>query len=454
MRTAIPLALALSFAAACAPKIAPTLVVSTPRFADFVAPVVPPSFAGTPAAAHEDRGWALLQAGELDAAEREFKAALKTPAFYPAEISLGFLALARIDPGSALTHFGRALDKHRADPAALVGRAHAYLALGRERDALVAFEAAAAADPSLVDLTRRIDVLKFRRLEANLTRARAAGRAGRLDEAIRTYLAAITDSPDSPILYRELANIERQNGDGEAALAHLRHAVWLDPADARSLVEIGHLLEERRDFDGALKAYREALAIEPSPELEARIAAGRLRAETSRLPAEYRAIDEAPQIVRGDLAALIGVRLAPLLEVDSSGSAVLITDLGSHWAAAWIRLVTLAGLMEPFANHTFQPRTVVRRADMALVVSRVLARIAQVKPGQETWASARLRFPDLPTGHLAYRAASAAVAAGVLQTQADNRFQPSRPVSGGEAVEAIARLQQLAGIPTGRGGRP
>jgi hypothetical protein len=111
-------------------------------------------------------------------------------------------------------------------------------------------------------------------------------------------------------------------------------------------------------------------------------------------------------------------------------------------------------MMEPFANHTFQPRAVVRRADFAQVVSRVLSRIAELKPGQETWAAAALQFSDLPPGHLAYRAASAAVAAGVMRLQPDGSFQPSRPVGGAEAVEAIGRLQTLAGIPTGRGGRP
>src|SRR5437762_2270540 len=96
MRTAVSLALALSFAVACAPKRAPASIASTPRFPDFVAPVVPVSFVGTPAAASQARGWALLEAGDLDQAEKEFVVALKgRPAFYPAEISIGYLELAR-----------------------------------------------------------------------------------------------------------------------------------------------------------------------------------------------------------------------------------------------------------------------------------------------------------------------------------------------------------------------
>jgi tetratricopeptide (TPR) repeat protein len=453
MRTAIPLALVLLFAAACAPKMAPASVAGTPRFPDFVAPIVPP-FSNASAAAHQDRGWAFLQMGDLDQADREFTSALKgQPAFYPAEISLGYLELARKHPGAALTRFARALDAHRGDASALVGRGQAQLALGRERDALAAFQAAAAADPSLLDLTRQIDVLKFRLLEANLAKARAAARAGRFDDAIQAYLAAIADSPDSPILYRELAGVEHEKGDSESALENLRTAVWLDPGDAKSFAEIGRLLEERHDLEGATKAYRQALAIEPSAEVEARLEAMSTRGESGRLPAEYRAIDGAPQIARGDLAALIGVGLAPLLEVDPRRSEVPITDVSSHWASAWIMLVTHAGMMEPFANHTFQPRAVVRRADFALVVRRVLARITELKRGQEAWETAKLKFSDLPPGHLAYRAASAAVAAGVMRLQADGSFQPSRVVTGAEAVEAIGRLQTLAGIPTGQGGR-
>jgi len=115
MRTAIPLALVLLCAAACAPKMAPPSLAATPRFADFVAPMVPASLARTPAAARQDRGWAFLQSGDLDQAEREFVTALKSvPAFYPAEISLGYVELARKHPGGALTHFARGLDAHRA----------------------------------------------------------------------------------------------------------------------------------------------------------------------------------------------------------------------------------------------------------------------------------------------------------------------------------------------------
>ncbi len=150
----------------------------------------------------------------------------------------------------------------------------------------------------------------------------------------------------------------------------------------------------------------------------------RARAEVARLPEEYRAIEQEPQITRGDLAALIGVRLAPLLQAGAAPTPCSITDVRNHWAANWIMTVARAGVMEPFANHGFQPRTVVRRIDLAQVVSRLLARKAAPvrRAARAPGRSARVTFPDLAPSHLAYPAASAAVASGVMTTGAGQQL--------------------------------
>jgi tetratricopeptide (TPR) repeat protein len=440
---------ALVFLSACAPKTVPTPLPTTPKFPEFMRPAVPPAMADSPAAASASRGWAFLQSGDLRTAEREFSSALKTqPAFFPAETSLGYLELARKDARAALQHFDRALElnaKHD-DVSTYLGRATALLALNREGDALAALETALALDPSQTELARRVEVLKFRNAEQGLARARDAARTGRLDEAAQAYTAAIASSPDSAFLYRELAAVERQKGNADAALEHFRKAAALDPGDAKTLEQIGEVLEARGDYEGAEKAYTDAAAIEPSAALDKRLESVRERAALARLPAEYRAIDSAPQITRADLAALIGIRLNGLLSTPGRSDAALITDVRNHWAAAWIMAVARAGVIEPFANHAFQPRAVVRRTDLAQAVARLLARVAAQNPARaKAWDSARLKFSDLSPSHLAYPAASVAVASGVMSTAAGNSFQPSRAVTGAEAVEAIAKVQALAG---------
>jgi tetratricopeptide (TPR) repeat protein len=440
----------LILASACAPKVVPAPVVTAPKFPDFAPPPIPAAMADTPAAALMARGWAFFQSGDLRTAVQEFGAALKAqPAFYPAETSLGDVELARKDAKAALPHFDRALELNarKDDLSALLGRGQALLALNREADALGAFEAALAADPSQTELARRIEVLKFRGVEQGLARARDAAKAGRLDEAAQAYTTAIASSPDSAFLYRELAGVERQKGDATAALEHFRKAAALDPGDARTLAQIGELLEAAGDFEGAANAYSGSIAIEPSADLEIRLDEVRAKTALARLPAEYRAIDQAAQITRADLAALIGVRLAPLISAARRSDAALITDVRNHWAATWIMSVARAGVMEPFANHAFQPRTVVRRTDLAQAVARLLTRLTGPNAARaKGWESARLKFSDLSPNHLAYPAASVAVASGVMTTTGDNAFQPSRAVTGAEAIETIAKIEALAGL--------
>ena len=53
-------------------------------------------------------------------------------------------------------------------------------------------------------------------------------------------------------------------------------------------------------------------------------------------------------------------------------------------------------------------------------------------------------FADLAASHVAYRAASAAVASGVMTTDASGNFFPTRPVSGPEADDVIGRIEVMA----------
>jgi hypothetical protein len=112
--------------------------------------------------------------------------------------------------------------------------------------------------------------------------------------------------------------------------------------------------------------------------------------------------------------------------------------------------VAQAGVMEGYANHTFQPQTVVRRIDLAQAVAQLLPVVAA--PADLTaWQGAARSFADLSAGHLAYPAASAAVASGVMTAGAGGRFEPSRPVTGAEAVAAMQRLEAMGGLPAGQG---
>lgn len=432
-------------AAACAPALAPAPVVTTPRYPDFVFPSTPPSLATRELVLRQQRGWQFLQAGDLRAARAEFGAALRrNRGFFPADTGLAYASLAEKDYAAAIVRLEAVLTRAPQYVPALVGLGDALVGAGRLDEATGSFRAALALDASLSDVRRRLDVLALRSQQESLTQARQAAEAGRLDQAADAYRQAIASSPDSPFLYRELAAVERRRGRSAAALEHLKKAAAIDPSDSRALVQMGEILEEQGEFAAAADAYARAEAIEPGPDIAARLARARNGVAMAKLPEQYRAIPAAPQITRGDLAALVGVRLAPLLAGNARPDPVVVTDARSHWASPWIMAVVRAGVMEPFPNHTFQPRGLVRRLEMAQVITRLLALIGERHPAlARDWALGRPRIADLPPTHLGYPAAATVVSAGVMPLL-DGMFRPSRPVSGAEAIDVMGRLEGLA----------
>ena len=161
---------------------------------------------------------------------------------------------------------------------------------------------------------------------------------------------------------RDLADIELKQGKTDEALARYRRVIEMDPSDAASRTRIGEILDARGDLEGALKMYTEANDLEPSAELRRRTAALDARLAYLKLPAEYRAIPDAPSITRGDLASLIGIRLESLL-ASTPAQAVVITDTRSHWAADWIMATARAGVI---SRTRTTPSSLARRSREAI----------------------------------------------------------------------------------------
>jgi tetratricopeptide (TPR) repeat protein len=429
--------------AGCSAKAVPALpaVLAHP---EFVYPAVPQSLESRDAVGRIDRGWRFLQNDDTVSASREFQAALDdAPAFYPAQVGSAYVAMARRDHERALELFEEALRTSAGYVPALIGRGQTLLLLERRAAALEAYEAALAADGSLVEVRRIVDGLRFRAMQDLIESARSAASAGRVDEARAAYVRALEISPDSAFLYRELGVLERRRGDIAAALERFRQATGLDPGDAVSATQIGELLEQQGDYVGAEVAYRRAAGIEPSADLMARIALVSSRVREGRLPAEFQAIASADGITRGDLAALVGVRLEDILRTSAAAN-VVMTDIRGHWASAWIEQVARAGVIEPFANHTFQPQARVTRADLARTVNRIVRLLAAERPALRAHLDARPRIVDMTAGHLSYPDASVSVASGVIPL-VDGRFDATRPVSGAEAIDVVTRLRALTG---------
>lgn len=431
--------------AGCATKVIEPEAGTPLRYPDFVFPAVSPGSGSTETMTLVERGWRSLQAGDLRSAEQAFdKAVQLAPSFYAAATGLGYVRLAERSYPAALAAFDGVLRGRAGYVPALVGRGEALLGASRPREALESFQNALAQDPSLTEVQRRVEVLSLRLQQDALGAARRAADAGNYDDARQAYQRAIDASPTSAFLYRDLAGVERLAGDLKAALAHSRQATDLDPGDARSWTQLGELLEASKDNDGAFAVYARAAELEPGAATNERLERVRRLAAQTALPPEFQHIAESSQTTRGELAALVGIRLTRLVEQASPHEAVVITDLRGQWAAAWIQAVTRAGLMDVYPNHEFQPAAPVRRADLAVVASRILQVIGAADPRRyQAWQRGRPLIADIPNGNVHYAAAALVVTAGVMPLVEGGAFLPARPVGGAEALDVLARLEGL-----------
>ena len=155
---------------------------------------------------------------------------------------------------------------------------------------------------------------------------------------------------------RDLAEVEAKQGKTDQALARYRRVVEMDPADAASRIRIGEILDARGDLAGAMAMYTEANNLEPSAELRRRMAAIDARLAYLKLPAEYRAIPEHARRSRAAISRRSSASGWRRCMQRAPAQPVVITDARNHWASEWIMAAAGAGVMEPYENHTFQPR--------------------------------------------------------------------------------------------------
>lgn len=431
--------LGVALTVACAPR-AP--VVTDATYPAFVFPEVPFSLVSADTADAHETAWAYLQVGQLETARIHYERLLDdVPSFYPAEVGLGWVHLAYGEPAKAADRFSKARKVNPSYVSALVGSGEAFLALEQPEESLASFEAALSADGSLTYLRETIEELGFTVIRQRLAVAAAAAEAGRYDEARSAYQRVLEMSPESGFVHLELARMERQRGDPDQALKHTRRAIDLDRLDGLALVLEGEILEDLGDLEGALASYEYADAVDPSDENAERIDRVGESIRLATLPDNFHAIPQKPEVTRGELAALLGVRLVDLFAV-SAGQSAIITDTREYWSGEWIQAVVDAGVMSVDAAYRFDPARPVRRSELADVVDVALDLIAAHR-GREVDTVALVSPRDMRPSHLSYDAVTRAVASGVLDLLEDDTFQPTLIVTGAEAAVTCERLAAL-----------
>jgi len=389
-----------------------------------------------------EEAWNHLRRGDLAAVENSLKRLTPPrPSYY---LLSGFLQLMRGENKAATDSFQLVLKEIPRLALAQAGLAQAYLNLGDEEAAFSSLREVLKEEPDNDWAKKEFNALKSKRTDSLREAAAAALKANNLAGAKEALLQALHYSPEATDLHLSLARLYRQEKNLSAALTHLKAAVDLSPQDKQLRRNYAETLLEAEQYSRALEALERLLELEPeNKEVQAKLTALKDKLGIIELPSQYENIPRLEAISREDLASLIAVKfkgfLPPLPE-----SPPIIVDIATSWASRFILQAASLGFLDVYPDHTFRPKNIVTRAEMADTLVRLLnffrqrgkKFIAQIPPE-------KIILPDITPEHAFYASVIEALAYQLMELSADKRFNPERPVSGLEASRTLEVLLAL-----------
>ena len=91
--------------------------------------------------------------------------------------------------------------------------------------------------------------------------ARYADKKNDVETALAYYRELTELTPKSPEVFRRLYELSLKKGNRRDVVTYMRKYLELKPDDADGYRDLGDVLYEQKDFDGALEAYRTAQGI-------------------------------------------------------------------------------------------------------------------------------------------------------------------------------------------------
>jgi hypothetical protein len=144
------------------------------------------------------------------------------------------------------------------------------------------------------------------------------------------------------------------------------------------------------------------------------------------------------------LAALIGIKFEDYLNAPARRTEILV-DITLSWAQRFIVKVASLEIMSVFDNHTFQPKRIINRAELADAAVRLIgvlqSRGARFVPLVET---RRIQIADVSPDNHYHEAITRALAYQIMTLTPERNFEPERTVSGEEAVRVLDLVLRLA----------
>jgi len=389
-----------------------------------------------------EEAWGYLRDGWIEKAERSFRRLGEDSPLY--FVGFGYLSLIQDGYEAAEQHFKLALQDRPNFLLARLGLAQVYQKTGDEDRLFDELGAILNTDPQNSWARHAFDALKAAQTELAESSAAEALASGDKEKAKSEYLRALHFSPESAKIHLALAEIYKQEKRPSSAIVHLKAAAASEPGNVRILQAFAATLAETGDFERSLDVYEKILEIDRgNKEVAEQVENLKNKLGIYELPSRYNEIPLAAAITREDLSAVLAVKLGNVLGEPGTQPPIIV-DIAASWAAKFILKVASFGLLDVYSNHTFQPRRVLTRAELAETLCRIIRYleprghrfIPQISPQ-------RIQISDVTSDHYYYQPISQILSYQIMELAADKTFGPDKPVSGPEAIKTIDILLAL-----------
>ena len=380
-----------------------------------------------------EEAWKSIKKGNgIKARKSLSKLAEESPFYY---VGMGY-AYFIMDDLTLAEDFFKAAQRYSPDMAIVhLGLAQIYRRTGREDQAFAELRDVLKQEPDQPWAKTQYQAIKMQKTEEYLNAGGSDLETGNIEGAKEAYLRALYYSPESVPAHLALAEIFQKENNLDNALVHLDAASQSEPENKEVLAKYGDVLFMANDNKKALEIYERLAAQEPDDqEVQQRIEILKNRLGIFELPSQYDDIISSEAVSKEDLAALLAVKFTDVLEAPSKTPPIII-DIATSWAADYIIKTSSLGLLEIYPNHTFRPKKIITRAEMAEILLRLVDYlqergyrfIQQIPPGS-------IQIADVSADNYYYQPILQIVSYDIMSLNPDQTFRPDFPVSGNEAI--------------------
>ncbi len=334
-----------------------------------------------------------------------------------------FKAAQRYSPDMIIVHLGLGQIYHRT---------------GRDDQAFAEFREIINRDPSHIWVKAQYENIKTKKTQESLETGKSFFDAGNMESSKEAYLRALYYSPESLQAHLALADIFQQENNMENALVHLEAASKYDPENRDIFKKYGNALFLANENKQGLKIYERLSAEEPeNQEYQQRIEILKNRLGIFELPSQYNTINTSEAVSKEDVAALLAIKFKNVFGKTAKKPPIII-DIATSWADDYILQTTSLGLLDIYPNHTFRPKKIITRAEMAEILLRLVNYIRDrgFKFIQQI-PQEKIQISDVSADNYYYQPIIQIVSYDIMSLSLDKTFKPDLPVTGKNAIKLL-----------------